>query len=364
MSTIYQRGIEAQQVGDLEGAAEFFRQAAAESDTQRPQAMERLVELSMAMGDSHDALRWLKKLLGHYRERGNHRGECRVSMQVAAILRKRDELDGALAWAQKALELAESQWSRQQMAAACQLKASLLSAMEKEGDAVPLLRRAQDIWEEQKDREGYYQATLQLGQTLFRLKDWSNAAKEFLTCVKILPSDSVEAAASLHLRLAAISLVSGWLREGVAHSLAALGRYRKLDSPRQKQALRGLASFLHELGEEEFWEQVAEHLDEESLPKVRELIENHLEEEEDPEEGQETVLEELGNEREPFIVEYDDSDPKLELPKEDDWSVTESRWQEIGRSSPEVPTIKGMLLLAAASFAAVLAAALLLQALF
>ena len=208
--------------------------------------------LAIERDDIHAALRWLKKILSLHREVGDAKGQISACLQISDLLFLRQDINEAMTWATKALHMAEAEWSRTQMAESLHLIGLLSIKIEVFDDAVTALRRAQDIWEERRDENGYYDSTFHLGLALHLQNDLSSAAREYRNCLKFLGDEEVDRQADLHLRLAAIGVDTKVWPDCLTHALAALGRYRKLESKRQSIALEILSRAQRLMGEGPF----------------------------------------------------------------------------------------------------------------
>ena len=104
----------------------------------------------------------------------------------------------------------------------------------------------------------------------------TSAAREYQNCLKFLDDEEIERQADLQLRLAAIWVDTKVWPDCLTHALAALGRYRQLESKRQSIALEILSRAQRLMGEEPFQVELKKRLDADSLSQFLPLLEAHI----------------------------------------------------------------------------------------
>lgn len=281
MNSFFEEAQKQQEVGNLSRAEQLFRRAssaaaAADDITLQLQILQHLISIAIVREDIHAAVRWLKKTLALQTESNDFKGQADSCLQIGALLFQKGDIPNATAWASQGLNIAETEWSRQHMAEAFHLLGLISLKEDSFDDAVAAFRKAQDVWEEVRDDSGFYESTYQLGVVLQQYGELASAAKEFRKNLTMLAENELELAADLHMRIAEISVEAKWLPEAVLHALAALGRFRKLNSLKLNSALRMLLKLEEKMGETDFHHELKRHLDEESLDKCQHLLDEYV----------------------------------------------------------------------------------------
>lgn len=280
MSDVYMEALQAHNEQRFDDAEQLYRQSLvlADQTSNGPMialTMHQLGRLSFEQGDLHRAMRRFKKLLHWQNGHNDSRGQSRTCRQIAAILDYRGDSLEALQWGNKALSFAESVWSRHNMAEARMLLGLLCFRERRITDAITNMRTAQEIWEELKDDDGFYRVSYRLAQIFIRHEDVPAAIREYRRCLDILQHDELEEAADIHQQIALLSVDVGLFGEAITHSLAALGRNRKLQAVELHDNVGVLLRLEDVLGENAFWGHVSKHLDETGLRVVRSIIDTH-----------------------------------------------------------------------------------------
>ena len=280
MSDVYMEALQAHNEQRFDEAELLYRQSLVFADQNNNSplialTMHQLGRLSFEQGDLHRAMRRFKKLLSWQNAHNDSRGQSRTCRQIAAIFDYRGDSIEALQWGQKALRFAESVWSRHNMAEAYMLLGLLFFRERRLTEAVSNMRASQEVWSELKDDDGFYRVSYRLAQLLIQRGDLVAAIREYCKCLEILQQDELEEAADIHQQVALLSLEAGLLGEAITHSLAALGRNRKLQAVELHDNVGVLLQVEEALGESSFWSQIAKHLDETGVKVVRSIIDSH-----------------------------------------------------------------------------------------
>ena len=311
MNSIFQQAIISLEQGNIDKAERQFRIALQELPEQSVQIMAFLSDISLMKDNVHSAIRWQKRSLILSQEMGDIQAEIQISLQLAALYFRKQDYLTAYHWTEEAYKMSEKDWLRHWMAESLAAKARVLSYLGRTGQAIKrsnksidpsreailLLRKSRDIFDEIRNQEGYFRSTLQMGKIFYEEQMLSEARKEFETSLKMLSKDEVLLAASLHLRIAAICRKEKKDIEGIPHALAALGRYKALQKSSKMEeyqeaqdgfgnSMHALGSFYRRIGAEVFWSQLHRILDKQSFTVVESLILDYVH----------TFVEEIGQE--------------------------------------------------------------------
>ena len=297
MNSIFQQAIISLEQGNIDKAERQFRIALQELPEQSVQIMAFLSDISLMKDNVHSAIRWQKRSLILSQEMGDIQTEIQISLQLASLYFRKQDYLTAYHWTEEAYKMSEKDWLRHWMAESLAAKARVLSYLGRTGqtikrsnksinpsrEAILLLRKSRDIFDEIRNQEGYFRSTLQMGKILYEEQMLSDARKEFEISLKMLSKDEVLLAASLHLRIAAICRKEKKDIEGIPHALAALGRYKTLQKSSKMEeyqeaqegfgnSMHALGSFYRRIGSEVFWSQLHRLLDKQSFAVVEGLI--------------------------------------------------------------------------------------------
>ena len=280
MSSLYEQALAAQEEGHSEQAEHLFLKVLGEAQNaddvkEQTRCLVQLCALAKERNDMHSAFRWLKKNY-NITKKHNTRQASRICLELAVIGYNSKEFEETKIWARKGLERAEADWNRDVMAES-QLLLGMVFFMEgRPEDARVFFRRSNLIFEELKDEEGIHKSLFHMGLVHHQMGDFSKARSNFLQCLERASEEEVSLIANLYLRLTFLSIEMELHIDALFYALAALGRYRRLQSNHADKVWKEIFRIRTFLSEEEFSQQVRSHLNEEGYQKFMAMSEATL----------------------------------------------------------------------------------------
>ena len=319
MSAIWSEAVRFHREGNFAEAEQLYFQILQEAEENKDKTSYEvtwyhLARLAFDMGDLHNALRRYKRLLKIQEFQGDEKGCSRTSRHIAEIYHQKNASVDAIKWAEKALDIAEQKWLREQMAAAEHLLGFLYHEAAQPQKSASFFRRAQAIWEEVQKDTSLYRTTLVFAEVLEQQENYAAAIQELKRANKLLdPEKDMEESAELHFSMAKLYSHLSDNKQSLLHLLACLGRHREMNSPLMNRDAEAIQQIRISVGEDAFWTFVELRLKKEGALQLRALLNQFFPIEEVVEEAEEVP--EMDTEQE--IETEEDAVPAVQLSPEE-----------------------------------------------